>query len=365
MRDTGLKAPGAMHGAAAGGALGTAGLEVRLCRPDEIGQADLDRWRAWHGLSPLARSPFVHPAFVAAAGRAFAQTRVVVLGDAGHTVGFLPLHIEGRHARPPAGALSDGDGIVLRPGLCAAGLELDLLALLRTLRLRSLSYLHMPVAASPFTPFHYKTSPTARIDVGQGLAAYEQRLLQRGSGVLGQLRRKARKLQRECGPLRFELHSRGSGLVGTLIDWKARQVAQRGHGTSMQDSRLPSLLDELAQAPACTEFASVLSTLHAGDRLVALIWSLRSRHHWVLSVPTHDPELADYSPGAVAHLKLIEALCETADVTEIDLGLAVNPLKARLMTHTVDFAQGVVHAWPWMRAYRRAKTWARVLVHGA
>jgi CelD/BcsL family acetyltransferase involved in cellulose biosynthesis len=338
---------------------------LSMFRPSELGPADLECWHTWHGSSPLALSPFVHPTFITAAGEVLPQTRVVVLRKAGETIGFLPLHIDGVQAMSAGGRYNDGDGLVLRPDVQGGDLKLDPLAMLRAFKLRSFVYLHLPTCPSPFTPFHHKTSPTARIDIGAGLAAYEQRLAERGSAVLSQLRRKARKLERECGRLRFELQAPVDALADTLVDWKNGQVAQRGDGTGVCGNELPALLKRLAQDPPSTGFASVLSALYASDRVVALNWSLRSRDHWVLSIPSHDPALEQYSPGAVAHLLLIEALCAQGGVTEIDLGLAVNPLKARLMTHSVDFAQGLVHTWPWVRAYCRVKTKARIIIKGA
>lgn len=335
-------------------------MDVTVLPPQRLDSDTLALWADWHGETPMAVSPFVHPVLVTAAADAIGATYVAVIRHRGAIAGFFPFQRAGRSGRPPAHVMNDGDGIVLRPGV-----GLDVRRMLEACDLHSFSYVHMPTDPSPFSPYHTDRGPTARVDLRGGYAQYEQSLRRTGSKVIQEAGRKRRRLERQLGPLRFEFRVDHQRLVQQLVTWKQNQIAEREPGTAFPIETITAVLLRLGREPVTEGFESVLSALYAGDTLVALNWSLRSGPLLVASIPTFDLSLSDHSPGLLLHIGLIEAAAAVPGLREIDLGLDVNRLKGRLMTHTVPFARGTVYTSATMRLYRRARTAARVVTRGA
>lgn len=95
-----------------------------------------------------------------------------------------------------------------------------------------------------------------------------------------------------------------------------------------------------ADTPA---FAGILSTLHAGDRLIAAELGLRSRRVWHGWIPAYAHDLATYSPGHVLFLHMLRT-SGSLGVTQIDLGKGMYLYKRRLMTDTIAIAEGIAYS---------------------
>jgi CelD/BcsL family acetyltransferase involved in cellulose biosynthesis len=107
-------------------------------------------------------------------------------------------------------------------------------------------------------------------------------------------------------------------------------------------------------------FALELSALWSGDRLAAVMASLRSRHVVHSWFPAYEPELSDFTPGIGLYLKLAECSAER-QFTRSDLGKGEERYKLQLSTPGTLLATGTVERSSlgiWLRrGWRTTKQW--------
>ena len=134
-------------------------------------------------------------------------------------------------------------------------------------------------------------------------ATFEAMVGQRIGNLLPDSRRRQRKLERDLGPLRFIFDDARDETFETCVRWKSAQYRETGLPDMFAQPRNVELFRRLRDRGVV-----VLSSLSAGDRLVAahLGGMAEGRHAWW--VPAYDPELAGYSPG---RLMLHEILRES------------------------------------------------------
>ena len=105
---------------------------------------------------------------------------------------------------------------------------------------------------------------------------------------------------------------------------------------------IEQLVRSLAESHDDLELDGVLTTLHAGDRLVAAHFGLRSGRRLAWWFPTYDPEFGRYSPGLALLLDLTTLACDRG-IDVIDLGRGEHSYKLRVANGTDHVAQGIVH----------------------
>jgi CelD/BcsL family acetyltransferase involved in cellulose biosynthesis len=286
-----------------------------------------------------------------------AGVEVGIIIDRGEVAGFVPFQRSMLGAAGPVGSrLCDVAGALVRPSTVW-----DPVSFLRAAQLRTLRLPNVPGSTGAFTPFQRDGGVAPLMDLSSGFEAYRASRLATGSGFLSQLERKARKLEREQGPLRFEWHTPDDAVFATLLRWKATQRRQ---------TRTPDIL-HLAWARALLErvrrqespgFAGVLSALYAGDTLAAVHFGMRTRrvlHYWV---PAYSEELARYSPGVLALVELARAAAERG-IERIDLGSGDERYKLQAATGSVEMKLTTVSRSPAVRmcanTVDQARAWSR------
>jgi Acetyltransferase (GNAT) domain len=114
----------------------------------------------------------------------------------------------------------------------------------------------------------------------------------REKGILRESRRRAGRLDGALGELRYTLDDRSEESFRACVAWKSQQFRGAGLPDPFDDHREEHLLRALLG-----ERLAVLSSLHAGNRLVAthlgLVWD--DTMHWWL--PAYDREVGWASPG--------------------------------------------------------------------
>ena len=110
------------------------------------------------------------------------------------------------------------------------------------------------------------------------------------------------------------------------------------------------------------QFSGVLSVLYAGDELIAGHMGVRSEsllHHWF---PAYNPMFARFSPGMILMLEIAKHAGNTG-VRRIELGGYDDyPYKQRLMTDSIELAEGIAHVLPGIVAARRARMLAEAWI---
>jgi CelD/BcsL family acetyltransferase involved in cellulose biosynthesis len=152
---------------------------------------------------------------------------------------------------------------------------------------------------------------------------------ERSKSVFKTTARKARKLERELGPLRFERGIVDEKVLLRLFAWKSDQYRRTSLPDLFAAPTTRALFRNLVRAGAIE-----LSGLYAGDRLVAAHAGPRCDgrfYHWVPAYDP-DPDLGKYSAGNVLNHELMRQSHAARDHT-FDMLLGDEPYKWRYATH--------------------------------
>ena len=331
-------------------------MNVSIVTAGALAASDLARWSELQQAKPLYRSPFFRPEFALAVARV-RDVRVAVVEDAGSVAGFLPFEVgHRRHGRPVGRPFSDYHGAVLDDAAA-----IDARELVRACGLATWSFDHLPVGIAAFAPYVWTQGASPYLDLAEGFDP-EAAGRRAPSDIRGALR-KARKLVREVGPVRFVPHSDDSDLLARTITWKRRQYAETGVTDVLADAGGRELLGHVHAAQE-GGFAGLLSVLHAADHVAALHFAVRSGgvlHSWF---PAYNPELHRYSPGLVLLLELAGA-APALGIRELDFGKGEARYKLALATGTVTLQEGCVGARPLSALPVRLRTSARRALRAA
>jgi CelD/BcsL family acetyltransferase involved in cellulose biosynthesis len=320
-------------------------MRISVIHPSELGPAEVSAWqdmqrhsgRATSGTAGL-RNPFLTPEFAQAVGHHRADARVAVLTDGSTVSGFLPFEKHRAGVGLPIGAgLTDCQGLVHVPGF-----EWDPHELLRGCGLSVFAFDHLTAEQQPFRPYLAATAPSPVIDLADGWAAYQAKLKVRSASFLRSVGRKRRKMEREVGPLRLATESGDGAALHALMAWKSDQYRRTGRSDRFAHPWIVGLIEELFGTRG-SHFSGLFSVLYAGDTVVAAHLGVRSGPvvaHWF---PAYDTRYAQYSPGLVEHVLMVEAAAGVG-VELIDLGKGAKRYKEELKSSDLYVGEGAVTA---------------------
>jgi CelD/BcsL family acetyltransferase involved in cellulose biosynthesis len=327
-------------------------LPAKQLTPEQV-----QAWDQLQRCNPTLDSPYFRPEFTRAVAAVRPNVEVAVLEEGGEPVGFFPFQ-RGRWGvgKPVGGPLSDFQGLIARPDL-----QWDAEFLLRACRLRAWDFDHLLAGQTPFRAFHTATEESAFIDVSGGFDAYCAVQNRPGHESLRNLQRKARKLAREIGSLRFEMHTTDPTVFTTLLAWKGAQYWRTDVTNVFAFGWTVGLLEQVLQQSR-KEFAGVLSALYAGDRLAAVHLGMRSFHVLHGWFPAYDVTLSRYSPGMILLIELLK-YAAAAGVKRLDIGRVAGDHKTCFMSGAISIASGSVAPPSLLRTlrtgWRRVRSWAR------
>jgi CelD/BcsL family acetyltransferase involved in cellulose biosynthesis len=303
-------------------------VNVAVVSARELGPTDLSRWSALQQARSVYRSPFFAPAFTLAVARV-RRVRVAIIEDGGAVVGFFPFELgRGRGGRSVGAGFSDYHGVVH-----SEGAELDPLALISACGVGGWSFDHVPAELSAFAPYVHARGASPCLDLRAGFDDYVARRTSRS--VFRDRARRARRLEREAGPLRFVAATDAPEVFDLLVAWKREQYARTGVRDVLADARARALLREVHASQG------MLSVLYAGDEVAAVHLGLRCGrvlHSWF---PAYNAELHRHSPGLLLMLELAQA-APGLGITEIDLGKGEARYKQALASASVELWEGRV-----------------------
>lgn len=322
----------------------------------DMSQALCGEWRTLQHACTRYASPLFSVELLQTVAKVRPDVQVAVLHDGRTSAGFLAWHrSRSAVAAPIAAHFTDLQGPLLAPHAA-----LDVRKLIEAAQLRGAVFSgwldeqddERQGAVSCEVPY---------IDLSAGFDAYQRERRAAGGDELQNLLRKTRKAERELGPLRLDIDAPDPQLLTTLMQWKARQLRAQRQPSALNEDWQTVLLHHLLQvrSPDCT---GLLSTLHAGEDLLALSFSLRSRT--VLSgwVTAYNEAFARYSPGMLLLLALLRKLPELG-VQRIDLGRGEESYKRILRSGGTPVRELAVYARPWQSALhsarRQAEQWVR------
>ncbi len=269
-------------------------MKAHVIRPQDLDAGHLTQWRAIIDREKTYRSPFYSPEFTCAVAAARSDAYVAIIEDAGHAVGFFPFHrLRGGVAKPIGGPISDYQGPVF-----SRERAVDPQALLALCGLASYDFNHLPLAIDKFSALSYSRSRSPLVDLSGGYEAYAASQGKSWKSAMKAMRRRWRKTEREIGPIRVTYHDASD-------DMYARHKAMKN---ALYDKlRVRSVLDvpwvsdalDTIRKTQTPEFAGVMTTVHAGDRLMAAHFGMRSKTVWHWWFSSYDLAMANYGSGII------------------------------------------------------------------
>ena len=316
-------------------------MKFSVIAANDLDRSLIEKWKLIRASDDSLRSPYYCPEFtqsVAACGR---DVKVAVMESSHGVTGFFPYECGSLgKVLPVGGGLNDYHGAISLPGTV-----FDPVQLLKACGGRYFAFNHMPLSQAAFLPYvriHHQ-SPVMALD--GGLGAYMKRLgiAQNKStpGIFAAVRASTKRLERDVGPLRFEIQERSPALLDTVMRLKTEQRVRMGGGSDPFALKwVRQLLNECLnrQDPA---FKGALCALYAGDHLVACHFGLQASntlHYWF---PVYEVSYADYTPGLIMLMKLAEQGCQNG-IDLIDLGRGVQAYKTRFCTGSVELGEGAL-----------------------
>lgn len=324
-----------------------------------IAASDLDlslqaTWRTLQSSNPVLQSPYFAPEFTLAVAGVRPDVRIAVLEDGARVVGFFAHQARWGMGWPVGGILSDHHGVV-----CASGTCWDWRTLLRAAGLASWRFDHLPHEQAPAGAI-LATARSPGLDLSQGFEAYQAARRAR-SRRLSDLDRKARKLARELGPLRFTAHTTDPRIFEAVIRLKSQQC-QRTGATDFFARDWTRALTERICAIEQPDFGGRLSALYAGDALVGAHLGMRSRRVWHWWFPVYEHAAGAYSPGALLLLHVAQAAADQGHDL-LDLGKGNDAYKKSFADDGLPLAEGWIHrhalSTAWLSTYAAARRWAK------
>jgi len=313
-------------------------VQVRVLRPGDLGNAERNAWSAFQRDDVTLASPFLSLEFATAVDVARDDARVAVIDDGGSIAGFLAFSIDDNKVGAPIGAtICDSQALIAR-----AGFDWDAPELVRAVGLRSWSFDHLVPTQKQFEPFHEALHRSPTIDLSRGRDVYLAHVQANSKDVLAQVARRRRKLGREVGEVRLEWQSADPGVLDALFTWKSTQYRETGVWDRFAQPWIVDVVQQLANT-AGNALTGLLTTLRAGDELVAAHFGLLGHDRLVWWFPAYAPRFASYSPGLILLLDLV-AEAAGRGIALVDLGRGEHHYKLRVANGAYEVAEGMVPA---------------------
>jgi len=318
-------------------------LNIDVIRPGELSASDIDAWSERLSGQAAWDSPFLAPGWARAVERAqtgYAQTegrggaRVAMITGADGARGYFSFRQRGATAMPAGAPMCDYQGLVADLGLQVEGRQL-----VEGLGVDRIDFSHMLTDQPAFAPFLRGRDVSLGVDLSAGYAAYAKAQAAQ-SGLLKDLDKRRRKVEREIGPVSFQAFSTSRTALEKLIGWK-RQLFHATSQTDIFEAGWPlRLLDELFTARD-PQFGGVLFTLNFADQLVAAHLHLRGRqtiHAWIIG---HDNAVERYSPGLLLFQDILRWMDDTP-FSYLDFGAGDYRFKQQFANARREIGHGFV-----------------------
>lgn len=329
---------------------------LRNASPLDLTEQELCTWHALATDVPRFQTPFLHPEYARAMARFRPQVEVAVLSNGVGPNGFFAYERHGNSAKPLGIKLADFQGVV-----ASDECHCDASTLLTSTRLSASEFDHLLADDAVFAGSSVRVDESPYMDLSTGMDTYLESMKSKGSGLISQVQRKQRKLEREVGSIEFTWHDLDDAAWQLLLDWKS---AQRARTKTVNILAFPWVCEFLRHMLHIDEqgLRGVMSTLRVNGRVIAVHLGMctpRRLHYWF---PAYDPEFGRYSPGLILLLMIARQACDSG-ITRIDLGKGDDGYKSSFASGAdpvaTAFADRWVTRWLVRSCLFRLQTWIK------
>jgi CelD/BcsL family acetyltransferase involved in cellulose biosynthesis len=262
-------------------------LQVEIIRAEAMPAADIALWRAWSTTNPALSSPYFRWDYAEIASRVCPGAAIAVFRRGGETAGFFPHQRRGGAIQPLGAPMNDYHGVI-----APVGADIALEDVARLLKARSLN---VPGWIGAAEAGEARSTVQAVLPPDGFDAWYAERRTTFGK-FFKDKERARRSLETELGPIAVRHGLRDPALLDQLIELKAAQYRRSGLHDIFACGWTRDLLHAL-MAEARPDFGASMATLHGGDKLAAMEFSLHAGGHYHFWFPAYEPALARCSPG--------------------------------------------------------------------
>ncbi len=276
--------------------------------------------------------------------QARSDVEIAVIEQDGQPVAFFPYHrSQSAMAIPIGSILSDYQALI-----CAPEFHCNPLEILYACRLLSWDFDHLLTAQTFFAPFHHHQTFSTILELTDGFEAYRTRTHAARAELI-----KLRRLERDYGPVRFVAHSSNVTDLIQVLAWKSAQYLSTNKRDLFSSSWIRNVITQI-HIHASKDFSGCLSLLYTGDRLIAGHFGMQAGAVWHYWFPAYDANFAQYSPGLILLLKMVEHAPKLG-IRTIDFGKGAAIYKERFGTGAIAIAEGSVIRSSWLKIRRQIK----------
>ena len=290
-------------------------MDINVKTISELSDAECEAWQAFQAADPAIHSPYFSLGFARACAAVRQNVRVAIVRNNQVIKAFLPFHRGPLgYSLPLGGPLGDFHGLIAEPGYAP-----DLRQIMRAARMSVYPFEFVPETQSSFTSVVREREDCHVADLSQGYDHWHEDRMVLHKKSLKKHEGKGRKLAREHGELQFTGDDRDPAAFAKLLEWKSAQYHATGFFDVFSVPWTKALLHAIHQEQG-DSLRGQVSTLRAGDTLVAAHFGMKNTwaaHYWF---PAYDPDFSLYSPGHTLMFKLMQYHAE-AGVQQVHLGV--------------------------------------------
>ncbi|MDQ7017976.1 MAG: GNAT family N-acetyltransferase [Robiginitomaculum sp.] len=313
-------------------------MDVNVKKPSALTYEEAQAWRAFQQADPALHSPYYTLEFALACDRVRADTQVAVLRIGGAIKGFFPFHRAPLgYALPLGGPLGDFQGLIAEPGM-----TFEINAILQAAGISVYPFSFIPATQSSFATRFEAQEDCHTADLSKGYEHWYTIQLAAHKKTFKKYEANARRLEREHGELVFTMHDPDPAAFTTLLAWKSAQYRATGFFDVFSVPWTGNLLRAIAEAKS-KYLVGQLSTLRAGNTLVAVHFGMKSAqaaHYWF---PAYDPQFSRFGPGHTLMFKMLENHAASG-IGQMHLGVGDYRYKREFGGHMVPVCSGTALA---------------------
>jgi hypothetical protein len=179
----------------------------------------------------------------------------------------------------------------------------------------------------------YEPAPTIMWDRFDTWSDFEGYVRQKRSNLFSDSRRRFRKLEQNFGKIEFIFDDRRANILDICMRWKSAQYLRSGYLDLFANAQHRNLFQAMFDRGSL-----LVSTLNAGDRLMAVHLGIRSAGRLYWWIPAYDPADGTYSPGRLLLELLLKESFNRQD-REFDFLIGDEDYKWYYATHVRAIAQ--------------------------
>lgn len=272
-------------------------LDAEVLDWGQLTAEDRAQWCAWQSQSSALDNPFFRWEFADIAARHVPHAKVARLRCAGRVVGYYAFQFRGSAIYPLAAPMNDYHGVVAHRD-DVPDLE-QLVAALSPKRFNANSWVGPADTGEALETFQ------AVLDEDGYDGWYAARRLAQAK-YFKDKERARRSMESQMGPMVVRTGLKSAALLDQLLDLKSGQYQRTGRhdifGVGWTRDLLHALLAYEGEG-----FGASIATLSAGDRLLAIEYSLHAGDRYHFWFPAYLEAGAKYSPGILLSMETMRA----------------------------------------------------------